>query len=195
MNRRRLGAALAALAFLLALAPAGAIAKEAAVVSLAAPLPRTAVAGSTIKVFWSVAHIDDRGEQPLSGDGMYVRLVGTGATTEAVGAELKPGQYSADVVVPAGGIRDATFGLRGTATYDGGQLQVTDMVFPVSGLLLGPLPPAPAPAANADGSTATRSTSTTTRTPTVSPLLVLGGAGLALAAFGLLLTRGRRVAA
>jgi hypothetical protein len=193
MNRRRLGAALAALAFLLALAPMGASAKENTVVSLAAPLPRTAAAGSTIKVFWSVAHIDDRGEQPLSGDGMYVRLIGKGATTEAVGAELKPGQYSAAVVVPAGGIQDATFGLRGTATYDGGQLQVTDMVFNVSGLLLGPI--APAPAVNADGATATRSTTTAAKTASVSPLLVLGGAGLALAALGLLLVRRRPLAA
>lgn len=89
--------------------------KEGARAHLLRPLPAHPRPGRLITVHWSVDVPGPHGTRvPFSAIGMFVRLVGRGASTTA-GAMQKTGPpYSARIRVPRGGIRRIRFGLMGT---------------------------------------------------------------------------------
>lgn len=142
-TRHSPGAALVAAASLVALlvallvAPAAALAKEGAWVTLTQPIARDAAPGSTITVEFSVSVPTEDGPAPMYGSPVFVRLTAPdGTTTEGFGTEDRgePGLYRAQVVVPTDGIESAAFGLRGTA-YVNGTASRADELFEIHGWL------------------------------------------------------------
>ena len=115
-----------------------ALAKEGAAVTLAAPIPRDAEPGSTISVTFTVAIETATGSSPVYGSPVFVRLIAPdGTTTEGAGTEQTAGSgtYSASVVVPAGGINSAEFGMAGSTTDANGNTARSDELFEVHGWL------------------------------------------------------------
>jgi hypothetical protein len=136
-TRSPLVACLVAISAVLLLAGA-AFAKEGAAVTLAAPIPRDAEPGSTISVTFSVAIVTATGSSPVYGSPVFVRLIAAdGTTTEGFGTERAQGSgtYTAEVVVPAGGIKSAEFGLRGSSIDATGKAVRSDELFEVHGWL------------------------------------------------------------
>lgn len=112
------------------------LAKEGATVSLAQPIPRDAQPGSTLSVTFTVTILTDTGPSPVYGSPVFVRLIAPdGSTTEGFGTENRSGSgtYTADVVVPAGGITSAEFGMRGSSTDASGKSVRADELFEVTG--------------------------------------------------------------
>ncbi len=107
-------------------------------VTLAQPIPRDAAPGSTISVTF-IATVDTAtGPSPVYGSPMFVRLIAPdGTTSEGDGIEQTPGSgtYIADVVVPAGGINSAEFGMRGFSQNTLGNSVRADELFEVHGWL------------------------------------------------------------
>jgi hypothetical protein len=114
------------------------LAKEGAAVTLAQPIPRDAEPGSTLTVTFTVTIDTGTGPSPVYGSPVFVRLIAPyGTTSEGSGTEKTQGSgtYTADVVVPAGGIKSAEFGLRGTSTDASGKSVRSDELFEVHGWL------------------------------------------------------------
>jgi hypothetical protein len=135
-RRRSSIAILAALGAILLLASA-VLAKEGATVALTDPIPRNAAPGSTLTVEFTVMVPGDNGPTPMIGSPVFVRLIAPDrSSTEGFGTEDRgrPGMYRAEVVVPAGGIASAEFGLRGSS-YTNGQSERSDIMFVVDGQL------------------------------------------------------------
>jgi hypothetical protein len=122
----------------LLLATAGTVvAKDGAWVTLTQPIARDATPGTTITVEFAASVPTEDGAGPLFGSPVFVRLTAPdGTTTEGFGIEVRnePGLYRAEVVVPAGGIESAAFGLRGTA-YVNGKASRADELFEIHGWL------------------------------------------------------------
>ena len=107
-------------------------------VTLAQPIPRDAAPGSTISVTFTATVDTGTGSFPVYGSPMFVRLIAPdGTMSEADGGEQVPGSgtYTADVVVPAGGINSAEFGLRGFSQNSLGNSVRADEFFEVNGWL------------------------------------------------------------
>ena len=107
-------------------------------VTLAQPIPRDAAPGSTISVTFTATVVSATGPSPVYGSPMFVRLIAPdGTTSEGDGSERVPGSgtYTADVVVPAGGINSAEFGMRGFAQDSLGNSVRADEFFEVHGWL------------------------------------------------------------
>jgi hypothetical protein len=107
-------------------------------VRLAQPIPRDAAPGSTISVTFSATVDTGTGSFPVYGSPMFVRLIAPdGTTSEGDGTEQVQGSgtYTADVVVPAGGINSAEFGLRGFSQNSLGNSVRADEFFEVNGWL------------------------------------------------------------
>lgn len=107
-------------------------------VTLAQPIPRDATPGSTISVTFTASVDTGTGSFPVYGSPMFVRLIAPdGTTSEGDGSEQVPGSgiYTADVVVPAGGISSAEFGLRGFSQNSLGNSVRADEFFEVNGWL------------------------------------------------------------
>ena len=137
-NLARRIAAAAGVALVAVLASATmALAKEGGIVTLAAPIPLDAEPGSTITVAFTATILTEDGPRPVQGSPMVLRLTGPeGATTEAMATEVgRPGSYAVEIVVPAGGVDRADFGLRGTMTSEDGSSMVEDIPFDVDGVL------------------------------------------------------------
>jgi hypothetical protein len=114
------------------------LAKEGAAVSLAQPIPRDAEPGTTISVTFTVTVETATGSSPVYGSPVFVRLIAPdGTSTEGSGREHVSGSgtYTADVVVPAGGIKSAEFGLRGSSQDANGKYVRSDEMFEVHGWL------------------------------------------------------------
>jgi hypothetical protein len=122
----------------LALLASAVLGKEGAAVSLAQPIPRDAPAGSTLEVTFTVTIDTDTGRSPVYGSPVFVRLIAPdGKTTEGSGTENAQGSgtYTAKVVVPAGGIKSAEFGMRGESIDANGVSARSDELFEVHGWL------------------------------------------------------------
>jgi hypothetical protein len=107
-------------------------------VTLAQPIPRDAAPGSTISVTFTATVDTATGPSPVYGSPMFVRLIASdGTTSEGDGSEEVPGSgtYIADVVVPAGGINSAEFGMRGFSQNSLGNSVRADEFFDVNGWL------------------------------------------------------------
>jgi len=107
-------------------------------VTLAQPIPRDAAPGSTISVTFTATVVSATGPSPVYGSPMFVRLIAPdGTTSEGDGSERVPGSgtYTADVVVPAGGINSAEFGMRGISQDSIGNSLRADELFEVHGWL------------------------------------------------------------
>ena len=107
-------------------------------VTLAQPIPRDAAPGSTISVTFTATVVTATGPSPVYGSPMFVRLIAPdGMTSEGDGREQVQGSgtYTADVVVPAGGINSAEFGLRGFSQDSLGNSVRADEYFEVHGWL------------------------------------------------------------
>jgi hypothetical protein len=107
-------------------------------VTLAQPIPRDAAPGSTISVTFTATTVTATGPAPVYGSPMFVRLIAPdGSTSEGDGTEQVQGSgtYTADVVVPAGGINSAEFGLRGESIDANGNSARSDEFFEVNGWL------------------------------------------------------------
>ena len=107
-------------------------------VTLAQPIPRDAAPGSTISVTFTATVDTATGPSPVYGSPMFVRLIAPdGTTSEGDGTEQVQGSgtYTADVVVPAGGINSAEFGLRGFSQDSLGNSVRADEFFEVNGWL------------------------------------------------------------
>ena len=130
MLRRKIQSALLLSTLLLLAATTGVLAKDDAIVTLDAALPADPEPGSEITVGWTVTTPGDDGLMaPFNAEGMFIRLIpATGEPVEAVGRQGQPGHYVATVTVPAGGVRDVTFGLRGESC-SGGTCERSDIVF------------------------------------------------------------------
>lgn len=185
LNRTPIAAFIALGALLLGASVA--LAKEGATVTLTDPIPRDAAPGSTLEVEFTVMVPGDGGPTPMIGSPVFVRLIAPdGSTTEGFGTEdrVRPGTYLAEVVVPAGGIASAEFGLRGSSYYPDGRTERSDMIFVVQGQLF---TTGTAPAAAPLDPTAS---SPTTATADGRPIVVLGVGGLLLV--GLIVASRRR---
>jgi hypothetical protein len=111
--------------------------QEGMAVALTQPIPRDAQPGTIVTVEFEATVATETGPSPVIGSPVFVRLIAPdGTTSEGFGTELrgKPGVYQADVVVPAGGIKSAEFGLRGTAYIDGKPSR-SDEMFEIHGWL------------------------------------------------------------
>jgi hypothetical protein len=111
--------------------------QEGMAVALTQPIPRDAPPGTTLTVEFAATVATETRPSPVIGSPVFVRLIAPdGTTSEGFGTELrgKPGVYQADVVVPAGGIKSAEFGLRGTAYIDG-KASRSDEMFEIHGWL------------------------------------------------------------
>jgi hypothetical protein len=182
---------------LVVLAATAVAAKGEGVAKLAAPLPRDAEPGSTITVHWTLSSfVDENGATgPFSAQGAYIKLVGS-EITEAFGTEtpLGSGNYVAEIIIPAGGIRDAEFGISGTSTING-QTTRSDMPFAFQGVLLqAAVPPAVKPNEPPANPATTPTTEHPVPAPSVNPLFVLGVLALGLGAVRTFLTLRRRTA-
>lgn len=107
-------------------------------VTLAQPIPRDAAPGSTISVTFTATVDTASGPSPVYGSPLFVRLIAPdGTTSEGDGTEQVPGSgtYTADVVVPAGGINSAEFGMRGFSQISLGNSVHADEFFEVNGWL------------------------------------------------------------
>ena len=107
-------------------------------VTLAQPIPRDAAPGSTISVTFTATVDTATGPSPVYGSPMFVRLIAPdGTTSEGDGIEEVQGSgtYTADVVVPAGGIDSAQFGMRGFSQNSLGNSVRADEFFEVNGWL------------------------------------------------------------
>lgn len=119
---RRHAAASILLALTLALmTTTAALAKGDAVATIDAPLPPDADPGTEITVGWTVTvPVDDGSPAPFNAEAMFIRLVPvTGEAVEVIGRQDRPGHYVATVTMPAGGLRDVEFGLRGESCSNG----------------------------------------------------------------------------
>jgi hypothetical protein len=181
-GNRRTTAVLVAIGALL-LGASVTLAKEGATVALTDPIPRDADPGSTLTVEFTVMVPGENRPTPMVGSPVFVQLVAPdGTTSRGFGTEDRgrPGTYRAEVVVPAGGIASAEFGLRGS----------TDMMFVVQGQLFASGKP---PAAPLDPSASSPAASGAVARPPI--LISLGGlllAGLVLATRRRRLTPGAR---
>lgn len=107
-------------------------------VTLAQPIPRDAQPGSTISITFTATIDTGTGPSPVYGSPMFVRLIAPdGTTTEGRGTEQTQGSgtYTAKVVVPAGGIESAEFGMSGTSVDTSGNSAPADELFEVHGWL------------------------------------------------------------
>jgi len=105
--------AIAAVA-LIAARPVGA--KEGVRATLATDVPLDAEPGARVKVAWTLASVDEDGQDhPFGASGVYVRLLSaSGADAETGFADsVATGEYTTTVVVPEGGIGDVEVGLVG----------------------------------------------------------------------------------
>jgi hypothetical protein len=158
--------------------------QEGMAVALTQPIPRDAQPGTILTVEFEATVATETGPSPVIGSPVFVRLIAPdGTTSEGFGTELrgKPGVYQADVVVPAGGIKAAEFGLRGTAYIDG-KASRSDEMFEIHGWLF-----------TTTGVAAGSGSSTATALPVDLPVMIaiVLGAGL-LAAAIVVAVRSRR---
>ncbi len=88
-----------------------------AIATLDEPLPPGPVAGSTVKVGWSLDLPQGDGTTlPFYAESVFVRFSpATGKPIEVAGRQDRQGHFVATVKVPAGGLGDVAFGLRGEA--------------------------------------------------------------------------------
>lgn len=118
-----------------AVAAAPAYGKGDVTATMVTPIPADAAPGSEVRVVWRL-RIDDEGQShPVNADGVYLRVVGGDDSRQD--AYSRPGAhedgiYAATVRVPAGGVERAVVGIRGTATYAGGQSERRDASFPLA---------------------------------------------------------------
>jgi hypothetical protein len=123
-----------AVAALLAAYPVAA--KEGVKATLTTSVPLDAPAGTDLRVSWSLFYVDEsRRRQPFGAGSVFVRLISaSGAGAEEAFGATRPdttGQYSATVVVPAGGIGDVEIGLMGWRSDATGNRR-GDMLFPIT---------------------------------------------------------------
>lgn len=111
-----------------------ALAKDDAVATIDSPLPPDADPGTEIAVGWTVAvPVTDGSPAPFSAEAMFIRLVpATGEPIETIGRQDRPGHYVATVTIPAGGLRDVEFGLRGESCSNG-TCERSDLMFIAAG--------------------------------------------------------------
>jgi hypothetical protein len=146
LRRRAVGLLAVSAAALAAALPA--TGKEGVKATLTRTIPLDAPAGTSIKVAWTLAGVDENGRRyPFGASGVFVRLVsssGAPATTGyAPSGGPKTGMYTATVRVPEGGVADVRIGLRGFTSGATGYRQ-SDMIFPITN---DPLPGSPKMAA------------------------------------------------
>jgi hypothetical protein len=134
-HHRRFAATLMALGLVLSAASIALAKGEDAVVTLDVPIPVGATPGSTVEIGWTLDIAQDDGSTvPFNAEGVYVRFTpASGASIDVVARQDRVGHYVATVTVPAGGLGDAVFGLRGEACYADGHCERADAFFTVAG--------------------------------------------------------------
>jgi hypothetical protein len=107
-----------------------ALAKGDAVATIDSPLPPDADPGTEITVGWTVTvPVPDGSPAPFNAEAMFIRLIpNAGEPVEVVGRQDRLGHYVATVTMPAGGLRDVEFGLRGESC-SGGTCERSDLIF------------------------------------------------------------------
>jgi hypothetical protein len=197
MSRRRFAATLL-LMFAVAIATAPVVlAKDNAVARLDAPLPPDAEPGSAITVGWTVeVPVTNGSPAPFNGDSMFIRLVPTsGEPVEVVGAQDRIGHYVATVTVPAGGVQNVEFGLRGESCSNG-TCERSDLMFVVAEGAVAPDPAVVVDAApQAQEPVAGQAPTDVATTPSLDlPILLAVLATIAvIAGIGATMARGRRL--
>jgi hypothetical protein len=196
LRRHRTISLLLALA-LVGVASAATLAKG-GVVTLDSELPSDPQPGSELTVGWTVTNPMDGGTPaPFSAVGMFIRLIPpAGEPVEAVGAEDRPGHYTATIVVPEGGIRSVEFGLRGESCVNGA-CERSDLLFGIADEAAAPAPVVvEAPPATQHPAVSGPSTSPQAATaPSLELWFVLAllGALAVLAGIGATIAKGRRL--
>jgi hypothetical protein len=158
MSLRRLAVGLLTVSAAALAAALPATGKEGVKATLTTTIPLDAPAGTSIKVAWTLAGVDENGRRYRFGaSGVFVRLVsrsGAPATTGyAPSGGPETGEYAATVVAPEGGIADVRIGLRGFTSGATGYRQ-SDMLFPITNdPMPGAAKVAAAPSAPSSGST------------------------------------------
>jgi hypothetical protein len=106
------------------------LAKDNAVATIDSPLPPDADPRTEITVGWTVTvPVPDGSPAPFNAEAMFIRLIPDGGEPiEAIGVQDRPGHYAATVTMPAGGLRDVEFGLRGESCSNG-TCERSDLVF------------------------------------------------------------------
>ncbi len=86
-----------------------------AIATLDEPLPPGPVAGSTIAIGWSLDLLQDDGTTlPLWAEGVFLRFTPPAGTSfDVPGRQDHQGHFVAKVLVPAGGLGEVAFGMRG----------------------------------------------------------------------------------
>ena len=111
------------MAMALVLAGVGSVAAKGgdAIATLDEPLPPGPATGSTITIGWSLdLRQDDGTTLPFWAEGVFLRFTPpSGASFDAAGRQDRQGHFSAKVVVPAGGLGEIAFGMRGDMCSQG----------------------------------------------------------------------------
>jgi hypothetical protein len=175
----------------------GALAKgaDSGAVTLAQPIPRDATPGTTISVTFTATVDTAAGPSPVYGSPMFVRLISPdGTSSEADGREQTQGSgtYTATVLVPAGGIKWAEFGMRGFSTDAAGNSVRADEFFEPHGWLFTTTAVVAGPAGVA-GADAAGGASGASGAPAIDGRLAILVGLVAIAAVGLAIGRRREL--
>lgn len=152
--RRLVASAVAVVALTIAIV-VPVLAKGGAVVTFVGSFPRDAEPGTTVTLTWDLRVPDGEGGlHPWGGTPVGIRLDGpTGTATEAMGGAVAgvEGRYSADLLVPAGGIAAVEAFMRGDANGARSDLPVAIEPNPLAAETTGAVTGAPAAGAPATG--------------------------------------------
>jgi hypothetical protein len=133
-RRFALGFACVAAAVLVVALPAAA--KEGVKATLTTKIPLDAAAGTHLKVSWTLTYPAENGKRkPFGANGVFVRLRSASGAKAETGftpsGDYTTGEYTANVVVPEGGVGDVEIGLRGFAEGPEGR-RTSDLLFPIT---------------------------------------------------------------
>jgi hypothetical protein len=133
-----------------------AAAKDGVHATLTTKVPLDAEPGTTLRIGWRLAYVEEGEPHPFGASGVFVRLSSAaGAASHTGFAAGDGGTFSAIVAVPEGGIGDIQIGLRGYTS--GVRSGPGDLLFPITNDPLpgkpraASAPPAPAALDEADG--------------------------------------------
>jgi hypothetical protein len=201
MTRRSIPVSLVLSAAFLLVSALTVFAKDDAIVTLDASIPGDAEPGSEITVGWTVETLGEGGQPvPFNAEAMFVRVIpASGDAVDIVGRQDQPGHYVATVTVPAGGIGEVAFGLRGESCT-AGTCQRSDLMFTIDDSTTPAIAPGAAVRAPEAGAPAAPVDETVpvTATNDPQPLAVLGLVLASTALLGALVVvraRGRTLSA
>lgn len=162
--------------------------KEGVKATLATSIPLDTLAGTPLKVAWTLAYIDDKGNRRLFGAaGVFVRLrSASGGQATTAFAPMDGGEYAATVVVPEGGIGDVQIGLRSWVS-DANGTRTSDELFPITN------DPLPGPGRVASPTSGQPVSAPISAGSTTWIVALVAGSSFIFALLAIALVRGRKV--